>query len=764
MVSGAQTQTESVDLARVGVVVIGRNEGERLVRCLASVPGGVAALVYVDSGSTDGSVANAASAGAVVHELDQSVPFSAARARHEGVARLREVAPSCEHVLFIDGDCELCEGWVDAGVRALDEDDSLAAVCGRIIERHPERSIYNRLMQLEWDRPPGFVDSCPGISTMRLRAYEQSGGFDPAVVAGEEPELCFRMRSMGWRIRRLDHDMVRHDAAITRFGQWWKRCVRGGYAAAMGMSMHGRSPERYNVARVRRAMLWGLVLPVGVLVGGAFWPWAFVLLLVYPAQALRLAARHRGGKPALAAGIAQTIDKFPQALGVLKFYRERATGAAARPIEYKSAGPGGVGVGGGGAVAYVAPMLPAASETFVYREVRALRARGHEVVVVSLRDPGQEHDAVAPELGEGRVLVYGSAPGMVIDVLMGLGRPLAWLRAVGMGLFDAISPGEPTPPADRAKLLAQAFAGIVLGVRLRRRASPIGRLHAHFAHAPGSVAMYAAAFLGAAFSWTGHANDLFQRRLLLKKKIERADGVACISEWHRGFYNEITPRAQAVCRVIRCGVDTDEWIPAQAGEPGGVLRVFSVGRFVEKKGFDLFLRAIGELVGQGVAVRGEILGDGPERARLESIASELGLGEHVSMPGSADNETVREAMGRADVFLLPCREDSKGDRDGLPVVLLEAMARGMTVVVGDLPAIRELVEDGVTGRLVQTATHGPIARVLRELVGDPSKRESLAVSGRRRVEEEFSQRVNIVRLEEMFGLSGQESAREHAAS
>src|SRR5204862_2670135 len=135
--------------------------------------------------------------------------------------------------------------WIGHAVDAAADDERLAVVCGRRKERFPHQSIYNRLCDMEWNTPIGDAKACGGDALMRAAAIEQVGGFDSHIIAGEEPELCLRLREAGWRIRRLDHDMTIHDARMTRFGQWWKRMVRSGHAYAEGMAMHGLSPEPY---------------------------------------------------------------------------------------------------------------------------------------------------------------------------------------------------------------------------------------------------------------------------------------------------------------------------------------------------------------------------------------------------------------------------------------------------------------------------------------------------------------------------------------
>lgn len=319
----------------IGLVLIGRNEGERLLRCLASVPDNVAAVVYVDSNSSDDSVMQARKAGAHVVELDLSRPFTAARARNAGYEALSRVA-SVAFVQFVDGDCEIQPGWIEAAHDFLQQTPKAAVVCGRRRERFPEASVYNRLCDDEWDTPIGSAKACGGDAMMRCLAFDAVEGFDPTLIAGEEPELCVRLRKAGWDIWRIDREMTLHDADMTRFGQWWQRARRGGHASAEGAAMHGAPPERHGVAPTRRALLWGLVLPLLVIVGALITPFALLLLLIYPAQVVRLALR---AGPLQRQGWEQafflTLVKLPETLGVLQYGWRRFTRQRATLIEYK---------------------------------------------------------------------------------------------------------------------------------------------------------------------------------------------------------------------------------------------------------------------------------------------------------------------------------------------------------------------------------------------------------------------------------------------
>jgi GT2 family glycosyltransferase len=327
--------TERLD--DVAVVAIGRNEGDRLKACLRSVVDAAALVVYVDSGSTDDSVAFARSLGVDVIEIDMSVPFTAARARNAGWRRVRELSPQIGLVQFVDGDCAVAEGWLHVAAKFLAEQPHAACVCGRRRERFPERSIFNQLCDIEWDAPPGETNACGGDVLMRLVALEKVGGYRDASIAGEEPELCVRLRAAGWKVWRLAAEMTAHDAAMTRPSQWWKRTMRAGYAYAEGAALHGAPPERHMVRESRRAWLWGLGLPVGLLVGATLvGPWALWGLLIYPLQMLRIFLGARYPPPIRAWWAFFTVmGKFAEAVGQCKYVVLHWSGRPAHLIEYK---------------------------------------------------------------------------------------------------------------------------------------------------------------------------------------------------------------------------------------------------------------------------------------------------------------------------------------------------------------------------------------------------------------------------------------------
>lgn len=319
-----------------GIVAIGRNEGERLKLCLRSLPDSVR-VIYVDSGSTDGSDVWALDFGADVVHLDLSTRFTAARARNAGFRRLLELAPQLSVVQFIDGDCELANEWPATAIAFLRGHADVAAVFGRRRERHPDRSIYNQLCDWEWDGPVGEARACGGDVMIRTDPLAAAGGYRESLIAGEEPELCVRLRAAGWRISRLNAEMTLHDASMTHFSQWWIRAMRSGYAFAEGAHLHGAPPELHWVWESRRAWIWGIWLPILCIFAGLiFQPWGWTAWGIYPLQMLRQTFRGSGKlRERAIKSFFQVLGRFPEGWGQVQFTRDRLLSREARLMEYK---------------------------------------------------------------------------------------------------------------------------------------------------------------------------------------------------------------------------------------------------------------------------------------------------------------------------------------------------------------------------------------------------------------------------------------------
>jgi glycosyltransferase involved in cell wall biosynthesis len=323
-----------------GAVVIGRNEGERLRRCFESLTAQISLIIYVDSGSTDDSLLIAKHYGVHVVSLDLSTPFTAARARNAGLNQLMKINPSIEFVQFIDGDCTLDGNWIGAASEFLDQHTDFAVVCGRRRERFPENSIYNKLCDLEWNTPVGEAQSCGGDALIRVEAFNQVQGYAQHLIAGEEPEMCYRLRKLGWKIYRLDTEMTLHDANLTSVGQWWNRTKRSGYAYISNYVRHRHDEEGFKRKEVRNILLWAGVLPTGIIFLSSIlsfhFLWAFT---IYVLQIIRLTVRYLktldSTRTAFLYALSNVLGKFPQIIGMISFFRNWLLKRESTLIEYK---------------------------------------------------------------------------------------------------------------------------------------------------------------------------------------------------------------------------------------------------------------------------------------------------------------------------------------------------------------------------------------------------------------------------------------------
>ncbi len=319
---------------RVGAVVIGRNEGAKLGRCLASVAGQVTTVVYVDSGSVDDSVAQARAMHVDVVALDPALPFTVARARNEGFERLLQLDPGIELVQFVDGDSEMVESWFAAAAAAALAEPRVAVVCGRLRERFPQRSLYTRFYSVAYDARLADPAIASGIAMMRVDAFRAVGGFAPALTGFEDREISLRLRQAGWQVRRLDAAMAVHEAGMDRFSLWWRRCVSGGRSLAREVVLH--NPLDAHAARAAASSwFWGLILPGCAL--AAAWPTNGASLFLFAGHC-GLAARiyrdlRRQRFERAGAGIYAlvcTAAKVPLALGLAHFHLERLAAALRR--------------------------------------------------------------------------------------------------------------------------------------------------------------------------------------------------------------------------------------------------------------------------------------------------------------------------------------------------------------------------------------------------------------------------------------------------
>lgn len=702
----------------LGVVIIGRNEGERLRRCIESVLGRAEAIVYVDSGSSDGSMELAQSLGVHTVLLDTSIPFTAARARNEGFRRLLALHPQLEFVQFVDGDCEVASEWLAKAWRDLADHPKAAVVCGRRRERFPDASPYNRLCDMEWNTPVGEALACGGDALMRVSRFQEVGGYRETLIAGEEPELCLRLRKLGSTIRRIDVDMTLHDAAMTRFGQWWKRAMRAGHAFAECSRLHRDGPLLLWVRESRSVWFWGLVLPMMILIIGLTAPLlGLPLLLAYFVLGLRIYRhRRRLGDPPQDARLYAffcVLAKLPQVIGQLRSNGNRLFSRPATLIEYKDAAPSPteeIRV----RVAYLINQYPHVSHSFIRREIRALEKRGIEVERFSVRRPPVALVDAEDQEEERRthVLLDEGLAGLVFACLTTfLLHPIRWLRA---GLL-ATRMGWRSGRGLHRHLVYLMEASVLLR-HLRRSAAR--HLHAHFGTNAADVALFTRLLGGPPYSFTIHGPEEFDRpeQLSLGRKIEHAVFVAAVSEYGRSQVFRWCPHHQwSKVHVVRCGVD-QMFLGEEAYPVPDTKTIVCVGRLCEQKGQLRFLEALALLTADDVAFHAVFAGDGPLRAAIEAEARRLGLQDRIHIAGWLSGAGVRQHLLDARVLVLP------SFAEGLPVVLMEALALGRPVVTTYVAGIPELVEPGVNGWLIPSGSVEALAEAIRQALATPAER------------------------------------------
>ncbi len=394
----------------------------------------------------------------------------------------------------------------------------------------------------------------------------------------------------------------------------------------------------------------------------------------------------------------------------------------------------------------MAPQIGVLSGTFVYRDIEGLRALGAEVRVFSMRRPAQE--VTSPE-AEGFIretdYLYDRGP---LATLAAAARrcarhPGRFFRVFGLALRDAARAKAPSP-AERPKLVWHFFAGCLLAEGLE--AFGAHHVHCNFAHAPTTITMYAALLAGVPYSFLCHAHDIFVNGAALREKTARAAFGMCSSGYNVRFLVERQGCDPGKLHVMRTGVDLNRFTMRPEKPFSEPFRLLSIGRLVDKKGFDTLLEAVALLAREGRHVRATLIGGGPLEEALRGQVRNLGLGDKVELTGPLPQETVREHFAGADAFVLACKEAKNRDMDGTPIVLIEAMSLGVPVVSTTVSGNPELIENGVSGFLVAPEDPAALARAVGRLMDDPAAAAAQARAARAKIEHEFDLEGNIARL------------------
>ncbi len=393
-------------------------------------------------------------------------------------------------------------------------------------------------------------------------------------------------------------------------------------------------------------------------------------------------------------------------------------------------------------IAYLGPEIPAISATFIYNEIIGLEEKGINVFIYSVHYPevmAEEPEAI--KIFEKtqylyKIPKYKFALFVVFELITNFRN---YIKTAGKLLHDIRS--IKLISSDSVKLIFQFFAGSVLAYELRKK--EVQHLHVHFAHVPTQIGMYAAGLSGIPFTFTAHANDIFERGLLLKEKADRSKQVITISEYNKRFLVSKGISPEKIC-IVRCGIKAN--IKNSTKKSKKVPVIGSIGRLVEKKGMDVLIAACVLLKNDGIRFKLEIAGDGPLLQPLAALAEKLNISERVDFIGPLRHDRVFDWLKSLSVFALACKRDKNGDADGIPVVLMEAMAYDIPVLSTSITGVPELVEHEKTGLLSPPENAELLYKNLKRILSDKKLRNKLVAGARKRVEEEFSQDINIERI------------------
>lgn len=405
-------------------------------------------------------------------------------------------------------------------------------------------------------------------------------------------------------------------------------------------------------------------------------------------------------------------------------------------------------------VAYLAPELPALSATFVYNEILQLEKLGTRIIPFSVHcASGQIDDLDVKALKQRVVDLYTDSKCKVLKshfrlLTRSTRRYFSAFKVMLADVFKLLSQRQPRTAIGQAYRFF--YAARLADELLKHRCD---HLHVHFAHIPTDIAMYASVMSDIGFSVTAHANDLFERGWLLPEKVSRSRFFGTISEFNQRFLVEKGADEKRI-EIIRCGVDASQFSPRQVQTMSEPIKLGLVGRLVEKKGVDVAIKAVSGLREQGRNVILYIAGSGPLTAELKELAFDLGLDEQaVIFLGAIPHKEVAEFVTSLDVFVLPCKQDSQGDMDGIPVVLMEAMLSGVPVVSCHVSGIPELVIDGKTGRCVEADNPQALMVAIDSILSDPQMTQSLCHAAELLVRQQFSLPENAAKLNQLFRQS-----------
>ena len=746
----------------IDVVIIGVNTEKTLQKCIESVREsrytlGKIHTFYVDGGSTDGSVALANGYSDV-----QVIEIHPARIIQTGPTpglgrNAGWRAGDSPLVQFLDSDTVMDPDWLTKAATAMTPE--VGAVRGNRNEINPYASVYNWIGNMEWNAPPGECEAFGGDVLIRRSVLERTDGYDEVLVGGEDPELSQRVRLEGWKILQLNEPMTRHDLAMKKVSQYWKRCFRTGYGFAAVTSRFGYRTKGFWLHELIRIVIRGggfigftLLAFLGLFSGfGSILFLVPGLLLLFFPRIFRLSyfmedkglTKEQARKYALHC----SLIVIPEFFGLVRFYYGKVFD---KPLRNKQSGLGmnvtsvqEERTGNLKKVVYLASEYPGISHTFIFREIQSLRQQGFHVMTASIRRPGNLEKMTADEKADANKTLYIKDS----SVLKVVASHLALLFTNPKPYFFMLRQSVIFSRMGFRNILKAMAYFAETGVLLRwMQNHQMTHVHVHFANPAATVAMIAATYGTIGYSMSVHGPDVFYNvdTILLAEKVKRATAVRCISYYCRSQLMRLVPHdLWSRFHIVRCGIDPSRFSPRPEPE-NEVSELLCLGRLVPAKGQHILLEACGLLKQRNIPFHLTYVGGGEDRDSLENLARDLGIDAMVEFTGAVGQDEVHGYYDRADLFVLP------SFAEGVPVVLMEAMAKEIVSISTRITGHPELIEDGVDGILVAPSDVEGLADKLRKVIADPALRRKLGAQGRLKVLEKYDLDRNCKQMAEFF--------------
>ena len=394
---------------------------------------------------------------------------------------------------------------------------------------------------------------------------------------------------------------------------------------------------------------------------------------------------------------------------------------------------------------YLATKYPLLSETFIYEEIIALKKLGYQVRFFVLYATGKTSHQFAEEL-EGSI--YYLPPNFSLSSFLGhlyflFYKPKQYFETLLTVFKDTVQ-----NPLIMLKSIYAFGKGVTLAKYLKD--SLPGHIHSHWATMPTTVALVASKLTGVPFSFTSHAWDIYKEPAMLATKLGSSAFHATISQYNKDYIQQLYPLAADKNFVVRCGVDVERFVFRENYPTKKTPEILFIGRLVEKKGTVKLVEACAKLLQQGYEFICNIIGDGPQRKRIEDAIEKHQLKDRVVLVGELPREQLHEYWTNASMFVLPCAIEKDGNRDGIPVVLMEAMASGIPVISTNISGIPELIEDGRTGLLIPPNDVVLLSEAMMKVINDPGLAQRLIVHARSKIEEEYNVKLNAKQKANLF--------------